>query len=413
VTNPVSPPKILDGTRIRLHELAYRPDGEEVIVGRLATGDFVALPAVGARAIELLGQRLTAGQTRRVLNKETGADLDICDFVSDLTALGFVAEVDGVLLPDPAPRRATFPWLTPRLVAWSVSPILSMALGAVVAAAVVVLADRPRLMPSYHDLLWSPYGSLVLLVMFAVGWPLLFLHEIAHLVVARAAGVPARIEFGTRLQFLVMQTDMSGIDLAPRRHRLTAYLAGSTVNLTVAATGILALAATGPHGPAHRALEILVLLAVIPLAFEGMIFMRTDVYFVLQDLTGCRDLFGDSRAYMRYLARRVLSRGKPRLPDPSRRLPLAQRHAVRVYGVVLVTGTALALTALATVTAPADLTMLIHAVRRVGPGHGSGERVDGLAVLLFLGGPQALWARTKWRQHRARKLGNSDQSGST
>jgi putative peptide zinc metalloprotease protein len=407
VTTPVSPPKIWDGTCIRLHELAYRPDGEEVIVGRLATGDFVALPAVGARAIELLGQNLTVGQTQRVLGEETGADLDIGDFVSDLTALGFVAEVDGVLLPGPAPRRATFPWLTPRLVAWSLSPIVPMALGAVVAAAVIVLVARPRLMPSYHDLFWSPYGSLVLLVMFAVAWPLLFLHEITHLIVARAVGVPARIEFGTRLQFLVMQTDMSGIDLAPRRHRLTAYLAGVTLNLTVAATGILVLAAIGPHGPAHRALEILVLLALIPLPFEGMIFMRTDVYFVLQDLTGCRNLFGDGRAYVHYLARRVRSRGKPRLSDPSRRLAPAQRHAVRVYGIVLLTGTALALAALATVTAPADLTMLINAVRRIGTGHSSRERIDGLAVLLFLGGPQTLWARTKWRQHRARKLGSS------
>jgi hypothetical protein len=277
-----------------------------------------------------------------------------------------------------------------------------MALGAVGAAATVVLADRPRLMPSYHDLLWSPYGSLVLLVMFAVGWLLLFLHETAHLIVARAAGVPARIELGTRLQLLVMQTDMSGIDLAPRRHRLTAYLAGITFNLTIAAMGILVLAATSPHAPAHRALAILVLLALISLPFEGMIFMRTDVYFVLQDLTGCRDLFGDGRAYTRYLARRVLSRGKLQLADPSRQLAPAQRHAVRVYSIVLITGTALALAVLATVTAPTDLTMLIHAARRVGPGHSSRERLDGLAVLLFLGGPQALWARTKWRRHRAR-----------
>ncbi|GLY90270.1 hypothetical protein [Actinoallomurus iriomotensis] len=412
MTTRVPPPKIGDGTRIRLHELASRPDGEEVIVGRLATGDFVALPAVGARAIELLGQDLTAGEARRVLAEEAGADLDICDFVSDLAALGFVAEVDGVLLPDPAPPRATFPWLTPRLVAWSLSPIVPIALGAVVAAAVIVLAARPRLMPGYHDLLWSPYGSLVLLVVFAVGWPLLFLHETAHLIVARAAGVPARIELGTRLQFLVVQTDMSGIDLAPRRHRLTAYLAGSTVNLTIAATGILVLAATGPHTPAHRALAILVLLALVPLSFEGMIFMRTDVYFVVQDLTGCRDLFGDGRAYMRYLARRVLSRGKPRVADPSRELAPAQRHAVRVYSVVLLTGTALALAALATVTVPTDLTMLIHAVRRAGPGHGSGERLDGLAVLLFLGGPQALWVRTKWRQYRAREVAHRLKSGS-
>ncbi|MCX4744602.1 hypothetical protein OG455_03535 [Kitasatospora sp. NBC_01287] len=403
MTAPAPLPPVTEHTVVRLHELATRPDGDEVIVGRLATGDFVALPPVGARAIELLGLRLTAGEARDRLAAETGSEVDVVDFLDNLVALGFVAEIDGMPVPGAEPPRPTLPWLTPSRAAWSLSPLPAIGVGALVAAAVIVLALRPRVMPGYHALLWSPYGGLVLLGSFCLGWPLLLLHEAAHLVTARATGVPARIGLGTRLQFLVLQTDMSGIDLAPRRHRLTAYLAGIAVNLAVAAGGLLLLAATGPHTPAHRVVAILVLMALIPLPFQGMVFMRTDLYFVLQDLTRCHDLFGDGRAYARYLARRALPWRKVTPEDPSRHLPPAQRRAVRLYSTVLVIGTVLCLAVLATITAPTDLTVLLRAARRVGPGHSALQRTDGLAVLLFLGGAQALWVRTRWAAYRRRR----------
>jgi hypothetical protein len=217
-----------------------------------------------------------------------------------------------------------------------------------------------------------------------VGWLLLLLHELAHLVVARAVGVPARIRLGTRLQFLVVQTDISGIELAPRRHRLTAYLAGIATNLTVAAAGVLGLVVTS--GGAHRALAVLVLLALLPLPFQCLVFTRTDLYFVLQELTGCRDLHGDGRAYARHLLRR-------RGPDPSLALPPHERRAVRAYSVLLAVGTVLCLAAFATLTLPADLTLLLRAAARP-------AELDSMVVLLVVGGAQALWLVTFVRRRR-------------
>ncbi|MFG1810679.1 hypothetical protein [Streptomyces sp. NPDC049040] len=396
-------PAVAGGSRVRLHPLQSRRAGDEVIVGRLATGDFAAVPAVGLAVIECLGRGLTVAETRKAVLAETGEDVDVGDFVDGLAALGFVSDVDGVALPGPAPRRPTFPWITQRRAAWSLSPLVPVAMGAVIAAAAVAAAAQPRLIPGYRSLLWSRHGSLVLLVTVGAGWSMVLLHELAHLLAARATGVPARIELGTRLQFLVAQTDMSGIELAPRRHRLTAYLAGMAVNLTTAAAGLLAAAAAGPGSPALRPLEILVLVAVLPLPFQFMVFMRTDVYFVLQDLTGCPDLFGDGRAYARFLVRRALPGRRSRAADPSRGMSAARRRAVRAYGAVLVLGTVLCLGSLASVTAPADLTVLVRAARRTLPGHSVADRLDGLAVLLVLGGAQAVWARTKWRGAKARR----------
>ncbi|WP_434100187.1 hypothetical protein [Streptomyces tendae] len=406
------PPRITPTTRVLLHDLAVRRDRDEWIVGRMATRTFVALPAAGARAVELLGAGLSVGRTEESLRAETGEEFDIADFVGDLAALGFVARIGDHAVPDAEPPRASLPWLRPRHVRLALHPVLPLLVGALLAAAVVVLVRRPDLLPGYRDLLWSRHGSVVLLSGAAAGWTLLLAHELAHLATARAAGVPGKMRLGTRLQFLVMQTDISGIELAPRRHRLTAYLAGIALNLSVASSLVLALAPTEPGTTAHRLLAAALLLALLPLPFQCMVFTRTDLYFVLQDLTGCRDLYGDGLAYARYRARRSVRtvrtarrgvRAGDRDDDPSARLPAHERRAVRLYSVVLVVGTAACLTFMAAVTLPVDIALLVRAVRGLGPGHGLAGNADAVTVLVVLGGVNVLWLVTWWRNRRSRR----------
>ncbi|MFE6634316.1 hypothetical protein ACFVFT_03375 [Streptomyces tendae] len=415
------PPRITPTTRVLLHDLAVRRDRDEWIVGRMTTRTFVALPAAGARAVELLGAGLSVGRTEESLRAETGEEFDIADFVGDLAALGFVARIGDHAVPDAEPPRASLPWLRPRHVRLALHPVIPLLVGALLAAAAVVLVRRPDLLPGYRDLLWSRHGSVVLLSGAAAGWTLLLAHELAHLVTARAAGVPGKMRLGTRLQFLVMQTDISGIELAPRRHRLTAYLAGIALNLSVASSLVLVLALTETGTTAHRLLAAALLLALLPLPFQCMVFTRTDLYFVLQDLTGCRDLYGDGLAYARYRARRsvrsvrsvssmrtvrTVRRGVgagDRDDDPSARLPAHERRAVRLYSVVLVVGTAACLTFMAAVTLPVDVALLVRAVRGLGPGHGLAGNADAVTVLVVLGGVNVLWLVTWWRNRRPRR----------
>ncbi|MFJ6070362.1 hypothetical protein ACIQFU_05855 [Streptomyces sp. NPDC093065] len=424
-------PRIGPTTRVVLHDLAVRRDRDEWIVGRMVTRNFVALPAAGARAVELLGEGLSVACTEERLRAETGEEFDIADFVGDLTALGFVARIGDRPVPDAAPPRASLPWLRPHHVRLALHPALPLLVGVLLTAAVAVLVRRPDLLPGYRDLLWSRHGSVVLLSGAAAGWALLLAHELAHLVTARAAGVPGRMRLGTRLQFLVMQTDISGIELAPRRHRLTAYLAGIALNLSVASSLVLALAVTGTGTAAHRLLAAALLLALLPLPFQCMVFTRTDLYFVLQDLTGCRDLYGDGLAYARYRFRRAALAVRPvrRGPrtrakgatrataatgtpdaardDPSTRLPPHERRAVRIYSVVLVAGTAACLSFMAAVTLPVDITLLARAVRGLGPEHGPAGNADAVAVLVVLGGVNVLWLVTWWRNRRSRRAVNA------
>lgn len=397
-------PLIEPSAQVLLHDLGIRRDRDEWIVGRMATRTFVALPAAGARAVELLGRGVSVAATADRLRAETGEELDVEDFVRDLAALGFVARIGDRPVPDAVPAPASLPWLRAGAVRFVLHPALAVLAVLLPAAAAGIMVRRPDLVPCYRDLLWSPHGSLVLVTGAVVGWVLLFAHELAHLVTARAAGVPGRMRLGTRLQFLVMQTDISGIELAPRRHRLTAYLAGIALNLSVASALVPVLALTDTATTLHRVLAAVLLLTLLPLPFQCMVFTRTDLYFVLQDVTGCRNLYGDGLAYARHRLRRLLRvRRSAGTADPSAGLPPHERRAVRLYSVVLVAGTAACLAFMAAVTLPADLTLLIRAARGLGPGHGLARNADSAAVLIVLGGVNVLWLVTHWRNRRTRR----------
>lgn len=389
-------------SRVRLHDLTWRPDGAEWIVGRRETRTFVAVPEAGIRVIRLLERGLSVGQAQERALAETGEELDVAEFVRDLIGLGFVAEAAGLPVATEPVRPPTLPRLRPEHVRFLLSPLLPLLPAALVAAALIALVRHPELVPTYRSLLWSDRGSVVILSGALVGWSILLLHELAHLAVARAAGVPGRIGFGTRLQFLVAQTDISGIELAPRRHRLTAYLAGIAVNLAVASTAFLLLPVTAPGSAPHRLLAATVLWALLPLTFQLMVFMRTDVYFVLQDLTGCRDLYGDGRAHARHLAGRLLRRRAPDA-DPTRALPPAERRAVRVYSVIQVVGTTLCLAGLALYTLPADLRLILTALAGLGTARTGLDLADALLTLGSLLTVHVLWFTTRRRDRRRRR----------
>ena len=388
-------------SRVELHHLQQRRDGDEYIVGRVDTGDFIAVPEIGAQAITLLAGGMTVGAASHELSDRFGTELDLVDLLAGLVDVGFVAEVDGRSVPSPPPIEPTFPRLQPHHVAWTLHPALHALVGLVILAglALAAVGAGAGWLPTPADLLWSDRGSLVLLGQSAIAWTSLLAHELAHLATARAAAIPARMGFGTRLQFLVAQTDVTGIWVAPRRVRLTVYLSGMAVELVIATGALAGIAVVGAGGTASDILSVVVVTQLLALATQCMVFMRTDLYFVLQDVTRSRNLYGDGAAYVLYLARRALRR---RLPDPSRALPSHERRAVRAYAVLLAVGTVACLAAFAAYTLPITLMLLGRALSALATGPGWSSRLDGLVVLTLLGTVQVLWFRAWWRRHAAR-----------
>lgn len=382
-------PDSVDGT-VEFFDLAARQDGEEVIVGRTDTGDFVALPALGWHIIESLRDGATMGTLQREMD-EAGVAADVTDFVADLSGLGFVRALGGAIVEGaPATRRPSLPWMRAEHVRFLFTPVTAILAVGVVLAGVTTLVVVPRTRPTFRDLLFSSSTTLVLLATTLLFLAVVALHELSHLVSARAAGVAARISLGTRLYSLVAQTDVSGLWAATRFERMRTYLAGMATDFVLASALVVARASGLPQ-MIDALVAAAVVLLLLGIAGQFQLFMRTDVYFVVAELVRARNLFEDATVLALHAVRRLTGRATG--PHPLAGLQDRERRVVTRYAVVMVAGTVLALTVFAFLLLPAVILLLVQGFERLSRGLATGNGLlvwDGALTLLVEGGTQIL-----------------------
>jgi putative peptide zinc metalloprotease protein len=324
---------------INLHPLSITTEGDELIVGRIDTGEFVALPPIGGRLIELLQSGASIAAIEAQIAREVGEEVEVGEFVATLGELGFVRAVDGQPLSGVAAPNDHGAWLKPQLAALVFSQPLRLGWALLLVLALGTLLQRPELLPRYQDFFWTPLTSGVVLGNTLLSWALVVLHELGHLVAVRSLGLPGRLSLGTRLYHLVAQVDVSALWAVPRARRYRVYLAGMAVDLTIAALALLLLAYAPLTDLAARLLRVVILLCGFNVVWQFHGYLRTDLYYVLANALRCGNLYADSIGYLRQRWRRA--RGGT--GDPLTHVPAAERRAVRRYAWVLLAGVGLAL----------------------------------------------------------------------
>lgn len=329
---------------VTLHPLHIGEEQQgEVEVGRADTGVFIALPMEGVSLIRMLTGRMPLSEAADRFRATYGVDVDVLDFVRELSGCGFLNTVDGVVLPEqPESGSVTEPhgWrllagLPQRRVKWLLSHPARACYVVIWAALLSVLVARPDVWPSASDafLRIGVLSNLVLLTL--LGWVLVFLHECAHLVAVRARGCDGTLDISHRLQFLVAQTDMSSVRVLPRHHRYAPYLAGMTWDATLLLVCLL-LQVGGTQSPLPGLVAYVLAMALL---FECAIFMRTDLYYVFTNLLRLGNLMHDTQRWVADLAARVLRRPSPYdLSD----IPARELRVVRWFAPFATLGVAIA-----------------------------------------------------------------------
>ncbi|MEW9554030.1 hypothetical protein [Nonomuraea sp. NPDC050783] len=293
---------------VRLRPLSVVPEGEdEVLVGDPATGTFVTIPAVGGVVIAALQRGASVDEAAAEAAEFAGEPVNVPSFVATLGELGFLAD-DEAAQDDPAdaaePVR-TAPiqarrWMTsvrPELV----RPFFGLVAWACYAAcllyAVAVLVLRPGLVPHpAEDAFAFGDTGLSALAWLPFVWFAAASHECGHWLGARAAGIQTRFGVDRRLWMLVFETDLTQLWTLPRRQRYGPLLAGLAVDsvlLAVLLTGRL-LIDVGLWSPPALVASLLaawVFIKIMQMLWQSLVFLRTDLYAVLVNALGCRNLW--------------------------------------------------------------------------------------------------------------------------
>lgn len=187
---------------------------------------------------------------------------------------------------------------------------------------------RAELMAVRGDLFASAIALLIALVAVAK-------HEAAHYAAARFLGVDARFTYGRRWLFPVVCTDLTDVCMVSRGKRNIAFCAGMASDLIALAAIMIAfrLSEAGlvwvpPRLLALGRLSVFVLIGM--LAWQLNVFLKTDLYYVLVNAMGVRNLDADSKRYLRALFARI--RGQL-CSSPVPRTPV-----IRAYAAAMVAG---------------------------------------------------------------------------
>ncbi|WP_198035230.1 hypothetical protein [Streptacidiphilus rugosus] len=315
---------------VALHQLVYLEEGDEVTVGCAATETYAVLPPDGAALVRMLGDGLTPREAAQRYRQEYGEDVDIADLLDGLRELGFVREADapepGEVAPVRWQRLGTALFSRPAMAAYA----------ALTVAALVETIRSPRLLPRTDHLFFTPYYSLIVLMLFAGQAPLMALHEAFHALAGRRLGLRSRLSVARRLTYLVLETSLDGLVTVPRRRRYLPILAGVLADLL--AVDVLTLVADltwrtgGVVAPLCLALSYA---TVLRIAWQGFFYLRTDVYVLLVTVLGCQDLHAASADLLRNRFRRITGRRPP--VDLSRH-GAADLRAARWYSWLMLVG---------------------------------------------------------------------------
>jgi hypothetical protein len=375
---------------VALQALTFLDEGQEVTVGRADTDSYAVLPAEGASLLRQLEQGLTPDEAAGWYERTYGERVDIDDFLDGLGELGFLRAPDEAAHPAPPVRWG-------RLGRMVFSPVGGASLAALLIASALAMRRSPELVPSYHDLFFTHYMTILELVMFLGQFPLLLLHEAAHALAGRRLGLRSRLSVGRRMYYIVFLTAMDGLVAVPRRKRYLPMLAGMLADLSVFAVLVLVADATrrtdGALSPASSVALAFAYLTLLRLAWQFFFYLQTDLYYVLVTVLGCVDLQGTARAMLRDRLRRALRRPVP--PDQHASPHPRDLAVARWYSWLLLAGWTASIAILITGVIPLTGLVLLTVVDRFGGSgtHSAAALADSIVfVLLNVGQPVILVA---------------------
>lgn len=326
MTQTHSPEIYTRDTFVHVLPFTRQHEGDEVIIGRVETGVFIAVPSGAVEILDHLASGKSVGETADLYRDAYGQAPDLDDFLVALQAKGFIDPTSGAEQAafeesapayndaprkSPAPKRyhfGNFPQsLARRIFSW---PMIALS-ALLIAFAVLLMARDHSLWPNRDTLYISDHRAIILSVLAVVSYISIILHELAHLIAARAVGVKSRIGFSRRMYDFVIETDLTGLWAVPKRQRYLPFLAGCLFDATIASFMVFLLCAHKKGWIAFSATSeriwlTLLLTYIARIFWECLVFVRTDYYYVLAIWLNCRNLLGDTEAFLKNQVARLL-----------------------------------------------------------------------------------------------------------
>lgn len=302
--------KIHDGSKVLLTKLGIHRQKKNIIVEDVLAKEFYEMTPASVDAIEAIQSGMSIGEIEANLKRKyPDEEIDMKQFVSDLVESGLVIEIDGQTIEaermeveEEGERKefrafhfvGKFLFQTPFLFVYVAALIFS----------IWILITRPEYGPKPISMLIVNSMTVNVLVWAGTSLFLLALHEFHHFLAARAFKVPSKYDIGHRFYFLVLETQMTDVWKLEPGKRIIIYLAGLMNDVTMLALS-MALRIMFPemNYMLYSILDLATFYLVIMIAFQACAFMKTDLYYVVETISGHLNLHERAMQWLKSLIR--------------------------------------------------------------------------------------------------------------
>lgn len=348
-------------SHINLVPLEIRNDKKNYIVEDLVSGQFYEMPKVCIDAIHMIQNNTILEEIELQLKqKYPQEEVDLLDFANQLLELELVEEIDGtrIELKQLKHQNQGFNWISPATGNFFFNKFTMILYGCLLIANIALLIFQPHLFPHYKDLFIFNIMAFNIPAWMFLTFILVLIHEFGHILAIRAYNLPTRLEIGHRLFLVVFETDLSPAWKLSAKDRNRLYCAGLCFDiliLFVAFAGQLIFSET----VLINFLRIIVLFTFIRLVYQLCIYMKTDLYYVIENCTGCYNLMENARQLLKDYFKFIQKE-----PANSEVIFESERKTVFFYTIFYIIGVVLSISLYVIFYIP----QLIYAFRKVLPG---------------------------------------------
>lgn len=328
-------------SKIILYPLTIQKDKKNYIVEEPVSGDFFEMPEVCIDAIH----RINAGEILsdielELQEKYPNEEVDMVEFGEQLIELGLVQELDGkkVTLKKESQYTAGFTWIPSFVGRFFFNGITSKFYILLLLLNASLLIWNPGLFPHYQDIFLFDSMMLNIITYMLISLILIIIHEFGHILAIRSYDLPAKLGIGNRLIFVVFETDLtSAWRLAPRQRNILYFAGMSFEQVCVMIALTVQLLFPEANAIYLGILGIVVLDIFIKTLYQCCFYMKTDIYYFIENITGCYNLMESGKHF--------LSRWLPFLRNDSSHTEVfeGEQGIIRMYSVFYIAGILLTL----------------------------------------------------------------------
>lgn len=328
--------KINLNSEIELIDLSITPqDNGNYIVGNLVDRNFIALPEIAIHIIIKLQNKHILKLVKEEILSEFEFDIDIVNFVQQLEKYSFIKKIDSQLIreePIYAIENSKLERLSVKASSFFFHSTSIISYNLIFLANIILIITFPTIFPTIYDIFQFPMLSISLFFFYLIMSFSTVLHELAHFLAAKKHGIHSSFGLQRRFLFLTAITDLTNLWTLDRKKRYIPFLAGMMINSCLLFFSLSLLTAEhlswfSIHSFGISLLKINAIGQVMSLGFQLLLFVRSDLYYVLTNFLRCSNLNEDTKKYLRTMIKtRRLNCNVPTISEED--LPIVRHYSI-------------------------------------------------------------------------------------